>query len=434
MKKFREILSEVAQPLPRDELNFKNLHTIKVTNYPADVENQFTSHLPKAMRIADKSNNTQDVRGVNINQNDLPGQRGNDVNNDGVVDDMDTALKFHRKLQNRYKIIDSYNYTESLDPVGQEDDDIDNDGKSNTKSDKYLKHRRSARGRAIMNKIKNENFGPVTPAGGEYDDETTHREYKKGNKSPKLEKEAIGNVDEASNPYAIGMSIAKKVSGDEPPLEKSTINKAHKIAKAIKNEATSKMCKECDDPMTYSDNDNGWKCPSCGKTLTESEEAFSAGTFELDDGTNVEFTTEHADALNFLFNNLNEANRETMTSTLFENEDGFENIMTFAIEAIGDGSTDWKGIVKTKQVKKEAIGDGSAKWTDLVKAKNEETRWDPDTKQDREVSHFNIVHRKSGNVVGKASTYKRARNAMDKHDNNYGSYAHAVVPVWKQGN
>jgi hypothetical protein len=39
-----------------------------------------------------------------------------------------------------------------LDPVGQEDADIDNDGVPNTKSDKYLRNRRRARGRAIANK------------------------------------------------------------------------------------------------------------------------------------------------------------------------------------------------------------------------------------------------------------------------------------------
>jgi len=38
---------------------------------------------------------------------------------------------------------------ESLDPVGQEDDDVDNDGKKNTKSDKYLKHRRSVVGKKV---------------------------------------------------------------------------------------------------------------------------------------------------------------------------------------------------------------------------------------------------------------------------------------------
>jgi len=42
--------------------------------------------------------------------------------------------------------------TEALDPVGQEDDDIDNDGKKNTKSDKYLKNRRAAVSKAIGKK------------------------------------------------------------------------------------------------------------------------------------------------------------------------------------------------------------------------------------------------------------------------------------------
>ena len=38
---------------------------------------------------------------------------------------------------------------EELDPVGQEDDDIDNDGKANSPRDKYLKNRRKAIGKAI---------------------------------------------------------------------------------------------------------------------------------------------------------------------------------------------------------------------------------------------------------------------------------------------
>ena len=41
---------------------------------------------------------------------------------------------------------------EALDPVGKEDDDIDNDGKANTPRDKYLKNRRKAIGKAIDTK------------------------------------------------------------------------------------------------------------------------------------------------------------------------------------------------------------------------------------------------------------------------------------------
>src|SRR6056300_234013 len=36
-----------------------------------------------------------------------------------------------------------------------------------------------------------------------------------------------------NNPYAVGMAVAKKMKNDEPPLKKSTITKAHDIAKSI---------------------------------------------------------------------------------------------------------------------------------------------------------------------------------------------------------
>jgi hypothetical protein len=55
-----------------------------------------------------------------------------------------------------------------------------------------------------------------------------------------------GAVDEkAKNPYAIGMAQAMKSTGDTPPLKKSTITKAHDIAKSVeKNEG------EIDENMT----------------------------------------------------------------------------------------------------------------------------------------------------------------------------------------
>ena len=34
--------------------------------------------------------------------------------------------------------------------------------------------------------------------------------------------------EKVTNPYAIGMAAAMKSTGDEPPLKKSTIMKAHK--------------------------------------------------------------------------------------------------------------------------------------------------------------------------------------------------------------
>jgi hypothetical protein len=39
--------------------------------------------------------------------------------------------------------------------------------------------------------------------------------------------------EKAKNPYAVGMAQAMKSTGDKPPLEKSTIKKAHEIAKKV---------------------------------------------------------------------------------------------------------------------------------------------------------------------------------------------------------
>jgi len=48
-------------------------------------------------------------------------------------------------------------------------------------------------------------------------------------------------TEKAKNPYAIGMAQAMKSTGDEPPLKKSTIKKAHDIAKAVNEEGSSNL-------------------------------------------------------------------------------------------------------------------------------------------------------------------------------------------------
>jgi hypothetical protein len=48
-------------------------------------------------------------------------------------------------------------------------------------------------------------------------------------------------AEKAKNPYAVGMAQAMKSTGDEPPLKKSTIKKAHDIAKAVNEEGSSNL-------------------------------------------------------------------------------------------------------------------------------------------------------------------------------------------------
>lgn len=142
MKTFKQLIAEVAQPNNEDELNFKEKHSIEVTPHPHSKEHQHTAEKKSPKRRADY-----------------------DEGEDEEV------------------------YEAKMDPVGQEDDDIDNDGDVDS-SDEYLHARRKAIAKA-------------------------------------MKKEA------ATSPYAIGMAAAMKQTGDEPPLKKSTITKAHKIAKGI---------------------------------------------------------------------------------------------------------------------------------------------------------------------------------------------------------
>jgi hypothetical protein len=82
---------------------------------------------------------------------------------------------------------------------------------------------------------------------------------------------------------------------------------------------------------------------------------------------------------------------------------------------------------KQSEIQRKIIENVHMSYQDI----DEATDWDPISRTDREVSHWNIVHQKSGKVVGKATTKKGAKSSVDRKDNNYGSYAHISVPVWK---
>ena len=68
--------------------------------------------------------------------------------------------------------------------------------------------------------------------------------YDKDDEKPKSKpkKEAV------DNPYAVGMAAAMKAKDDKPPLKKSTITKAHDIAKSIKKDEKNE---EKDVPKGY---------------------------------------------------------------------------------------------------------------------------------------------------------------------------------------
>jgi len=77
--------------------------------------------------------------------------------------------------------------------------------------------------------------------------------YKVYGKSPSqsIKESPIQSVtEEPKNPYAIGMAAAMKATGDTPPLKKSTITKAHKIADKVKEEEVNKTNTKSDEKRT----------------------------------------------------------------------------------------------------------------------------------------------------------------------------------------
>ena len=71
------------------------------------------------------------------------------------------------------------------------------------------------------------------------DSEQEPREKKK--ETPPLDTTGVVEMAKDSSAHAIGMSQAMKSTDDKPPLEKSTIKKGHKIAKAILNKEEKRL-------------------------------------------------------------------------------------------------------------------------------------------------------------------------------------------------
>lgn len=136
MKSFRKIISEVAQPKAGDEIAFKDKHEIEMYDYPVDVENQFRSKKLKAPKRRADYDKGED-EDVYESSFDVPTAEGGDY------DEEDS----HKKYKSGNKSA-PLRREAKLDPVGQEDDDIDNDGDVDS-SDKYLHNRRKVVSKAV---------------------------------------------------------------------------------------------------------------------------------------------------------------------------------------------------------------------------------------------------------------------------------------------
>jgi len=146
MKTFKQMIAEVAQPNNEDELNFKAKHSIEVLDHPVSHEHQHSAEKRSPRRRADyDENEDEEVYEAKL---DPVGKEDDDIDNDGDTDSSDEYLHARRKAISRAMKKES-----KLDPVGKEDGDIDNDGDED-KSDEYLHNRRKAIAKAMRESIR----------------------------------------------------------------------------------------------------------------------------------------------------------------------------------------------------------------------------------------------------------------------------------------
>ena len=122
--------------------------------------------------------------------------------------------------------------TEALDPVGKEDADVDNDGKKNTKSDKYLLNRRKAIGKALAKEA-------LDPVGKEDDDIDNDGDVDKSDSYLKNRRKVRAKVI-AKEGYSNWRRDLSEVMGDEDdeadtkPIKEKKVNNKIKINPTIK--------------------------------------------------------------------------------------------------------------------------------------------------------------------------------------------------------
>jgi len=112
-------------------------------------------------------------------------------------------------------------FDEALDPVGKEDADVDNDGKKNTKSDKYLLNRRKAVGKAISTQEAKE-------VKKWFDDDGDGIGYEEGEVSGKFKRKKKDVKEGFSNwrqDLSEVMSTIEKEENDKEITEKKVKNK-----------------------------------------------------------------------------------------------------------------------------------------------------------------------------------------------------------------
>ena len=121
---------------------------------------------------------------------------------------------------------------ESLDPVGKEDDDIDNDGKKNTKSDKYLLNRRKTIARSLAKEAKF--YDPMEDDDFDHDEAEENRGVS-GKNNPKGGKDNKKKIKEGFSDWRNDFGLYEvtergdKEADQQPKIKEKSVSNKIKI-------------------------------------------------------------------------------------------------------------------------------------------------------------------------------------------------------------
>ena len=376
MHSFKNFISEKLEPArgikPKagDEAAFMAKHTVDVMDYPGgdddkDVTNQTKKSPAKKKRLAD---------------NDQESAEKVYEANDGECPHCDMEDGEHEENCPMMK--------EAMDPVGQEDDDVDNDGDSD-KADKYLKNRRKAINKAMKKEDEIDEMSDAQMKKREeivksmkdktadfkkrYGDRWKSVMYATATKQAMKEEVEIEEAASTSFSSASKKAYEKRIKALENAKKwmKRTGLSAEKAVKEFDlfPSDVAKLKEEVDldegrlpkygSSVKYSTvmkkiKDGNWEAStdvkprssleirdteSNKKTMiqveeVEIDEAYKAGNLKLKDGSQVKLTSEDAKVINSLYKNLNASNRKQMEQRMMRDKKSFGEIVAFAKETM----------------------------------------------------------------------------------------------------
>jgi len=178
----------------------------------------------------------------------IPGKEGPSAGK-SYADYQQVSIKAHDKAT-KGKYIPGMVKNEALDPVGQEDADVDNDGKSNTKSDKYLLNRRKVRGAAI----KKESFSNWRQDLSEVIDSLDNKKNEQQIKEKKVENKIEINPKLSEAIEEIGGTLIEMVEVDEgyKPIDREKESAMYRRAGNLARTSLSSRGKKKEEAQTKS--------------------------------------------------------------------------------------------------------------------------------------------------------------------------------------